>query len=770
MRRARLWGHLPVLTVSILAGIIHAFGWIKSAWRIHSLCGFAKIGKPSALATGQRIFWSFLILMLSSGILAASSGGAAFAQSALPGANLKVCGNSLPFWGAINQTRMSAMKAKLSNTANFGPSGTYSTSTFTFQDIGNPTTASLTANGCNVWISGYDNTAAYTALATFAANGGFVIGGCDNSAFSAVCQGMGYSVTNYSNVGGAYTVVSPINPLTCSNGAPSSSLALTTAGGASSYFTSGVVYARYNDANAFPLVVMNSATAPFMVLTGDIDMFTTNNANLTAGSAIISDQDKFVANVFKLAADRVTGVLSSNGQPSCGNISTKAWITLNKISVGGVGPFTFTGNNGWASQTITTTTAGVGVAGQKQTLNGATATTITEAIPSGWAMSSVTCTGTGGGTQPTVNLSTGVISFTAAQMANGSNIQCTVTNSRSTSITLTKVSNGGTGTFAFTGDNGWNSQTITTTIPGAGVAGTTQTLAAASTVTTLTEAAVPGYRMTGVTCTGTGGGTQPTVNLTAQTIQFSAAQTVSGSTIACTVTNERIPTVKIQKTTLGGFGGPFSFARTNLAAIPNITTTIAGTPAPASPAALNVTTTGAAVTMTETPLAGYTLTSASCTDANSAVTGNAGSIGTLAGNVLTIPALAVKAGAEFTCVFTNTLNNPSLTIIKSYNLTKGPGNTGTSAEAGDTITYSYVVTNNGNQVITNVDVDDSGHTGQGPWVDPAHAGTITTDNGPTGDSPDSNGDPTIWGTLAPLDVITFSSNYVVTQADMDGQM
>lgn len=113
---------------------------------------------------------------------------------------------------------------------------------------------------------------------------------------------------------------------------------------------------------------------------------------------------------------------------------------------------------------------------------------------------------------------------------------------------------------------------------------------------------------------------------------------------------------------------------------------------------------------------------------------------------------------------------PALTIVKSFSLAKGPGNTGAGAEAGDTIVYTYVVTNSGNQTIVDVEVDDSGHTGQGPWVDPTHAGSITTDNGITGDSPDGNSDATIWGTLAPLDVVTFSSDYVVTQADIDGQM
>ena len=75
-----------------------------------------------------------------------------------------------------------------------------------------------------------------------------------------------------------------------------------------------------------------------------------------------------------------------------------------------------------------------------------------------------------------------------------------------------------------------------------------------------------------------------------------------------------------------------------------ITTTAANTATPASPTAIDVSTVGTAVTLTETAISGYALASASCTDANSAVTGNSGSIGTVSGTTLTIPAANVVAG------------------------------------------------------------------------------------------------------------------------------
>ena len=103
-------------------------------------------------------------------------------------------------------------------------------------------------------------------------------------------------------------------------------------------------------------------------------------------------------------------------------------LTLTKVSQGGVRAFTFTGNNGWTSQTLTTTVAGVGVTGATQVLgNPGVATTITETMPTGFVLSSVTCTGMGAG--GTVTPGANSFTLNAAAVAAGSNIACTVTNS-----------------------------------------------------------------------------------------------------------------------------------------------------------------------------------------------------------------------------------------------------------------------------------------------------------------------------------------------------
>lgn len=108
---------------------------------------------------------------------------------------------------------------------------------------------------------------------------------------------------------------------------------------------------------------------------------------------------------------------------------------------------------------------------------------------------------------------------------------------------------------------------------------------------------------------------------------------------------------------------------------------------------------------------------------------------------------------------------PNLSIVKTATLAKAPGNTLSGvAQVGDTINYQYDVTNTGTFTFTNVEVADV-HNATGSLPDPVHI--ALTDNSPTGDSTDTNADPTIWGRLAPGDKIRFASSYTVTQTDQD---
>jgi uncharacterized repeat protein (TIGR01451 family) len=97
-------------------------------------------------------------------------------------------------------------------------------------------------------------------------------------------------------------------------------------------------------------------------------------------------------------------------------------------------------------------------------------------------------------------------------------------------------------------------------------------------------------------------------------------------------------------------------AATNLASTPaSITSATSDNTAGTTGTAIAVTTLGTAVSATETPAAGFALTQVSCTDTNSAASGNPATIpATFSGSVVTIPAANLVANATIVCTLTNT--------------------------------------------------------------------------------------------------------------------
>ena len=253
-------------------------------------------------------------------------------------------------------------------------------------------------------------------------------------------------------------------------------------------------------------------------------------------------------------------------------------------------------------------------------------------------------------------------------------------------ITVSKISNGGTGTFAFSGSNGFGGHNITTATAGAAAAGPVQVLTSPGISTSVTESALPaGFLLTAISCTGMGVGGTATPNLATRTVTFNPTATVSGSNISCTFTNTRA-TIKFRKITLNGTGGPFAFTSpVNIASAPAaITTVTTGVAEPVAPVAIAITALNSQVQLTEAATSGFFINSANCTDVNSGVTGNTGTISTFAGSTLTISATNVKAGVDFTCTFTNTKLEPAMTVVKTAN-TVGP------VAVGTVITYTFKV-------------------------------------------------------------------------------
>ena len=164
------------------------------------------------------------------------------------------------------------------------------------------------------------------------------------------------------------------------------------------------------------------------------------------------------------------------------------------------------------------------------------------------------------------------------------------------------------------------------------------------------------------------------------------------------------------------------------------------------------------MSITESAGSGFFLSAVNCTDANGTITGNGGSIGTLSGLTVTLPAANVKAGADFTCLFSNTKAVPNLAIVKTSS-TAGP------VKVGQVITYTYKVTNTGNAPMINISINDV-HNGTGVFASP-FGETLSTDAAPIGDSTDTTANDGIWSLLAPGDTVTFTATYTVTQHDVD---
>lgn len=235
-------------------------------------------------------------------------------------------------------------------------------------------------------------------------------------------------------------------------------------------------------------------------------------------------------------------------------------VTVQKVSLGGVDTFNFTGTNGYAPTSVTTTTPGTVAAGTRRTLAvPSTPTTITEAATTGYRLSDISCSGlgvTGAATPSYVNNGTiaGSVTINAIATQPGWNVVCTFTNQRIPTLRLRKtlptgrVAPGDQFTLSMSGPNA--PAAITTSGTGTLADGVlVHSSPSIGSVYTLSEtgagspASVLSNYVTTYACTNAlAGGQAPSGSGTSFSIT-----PVAGDDLTCTFSNAKRPILRLRK-------------------------------------------------------------------------------------------------------------------------------------------------------------------------------------------------------------------------------
>jgi hypothetical protein len=362
----------------------------------------------------------------------------------------------------------------------------------------------------------------------------------------------------------------------------------------------------------------------------------------TSGAGSISGSPYHVA----LSQEDGASVGNRDNQMQANAIIPASTITIHKVTTPNPADTTLfnfsTTGTGYSNFTLTGGNQNV------QNITGTGSFSVTEALPTNWTNTALTCNATGTGSSATPNLANHSVAITIGS-AGGATIDCTYTNNlvQQGHIIVDKVTNpsGDTQSFSFTaGGTGYNNFSLTDT-----ATPNDQTLNAGT--YSISEGAVSGWTQTSATCSDGS--------------PINAIVLSAGETITCTFTNTKNATLTLIKTVTNDNGGT--------AVANDFQAKIDGANVPWGVAQV---VTAASHTASEVTLPGYTATSwgGDCA-ANGTVT--------------------LAPGQNKICSITNNDNAPSLTLNKvvvnnnggiasesEWTLTANGGSAGTLTGAG----------------------------------------------------------------------------------------
>lgn len=452
-------------------------------------------------------------------------------------------------------------------------------------------------------------------------------------------------------------------------------------------------------------------------------------------------------------------------------------LAVGKSSSGGSGSTTFNfnvSNSGTGVTATSVATSGTAVTGTQIRLNTTNvATTITETGPAGWILSPATAAcadsnfAVSGNTATFSAVVSGMdVTVAAVNIRAGAVITCTINNAKRPTVQIRKTTTNSVGSFNFSGDNGYGTDAIATTVAGTPAPGAVRTLTLAGTATDITETVTAGYFISAApTCTGMpSGGTFTLVS--GSTYRLNAAALAANANVVCTFVNTlATPQLAVTKSTptvsVNGAGQTISYSiavsNPGNVAVANITVTDAlgtvtcpgGNPIPSlAPAAQVNCTFSYAVLQAD-------LNNNGGGDGDIDNTANAG--GTYSGSPVS------GNGATSVAI----VRNPNVAVLKSWAFRVSPAgdlNSNGTADRNDVIIYTYRVINSGNLTLNGLSVADV-HEGAA-----LPAGLIINEQLAPGGSPlstDATANNGVWSVLQPGDAVLFTYQHTVTQIEVD---